>query len=196
MMARDVFCPIGQALLGSAVRIMSACMLALYALSGWAAPGGLVISQVYGGSSNSGAVYRNDFVELFNGGAAPVSLSGMSLQYGSATGNYGPSGAQIVALPAVTLQVGQFFLVQLVAGTQTGAAALPAADHAGSTDLSGTNGKIALVNGTASLSCGSATCTATQLASVIDRVSYGTGNNAEGSAAPAGSGAAEVSASP
>ena len=31
----------------------------------------LVISQVYGGGGNSGAPYTNDFVELFNRGAAP-----------------------------------------------------------------------------------------------------------------------------
>lgn len=33
-------------------------------------PGGgsVVISQVYGGGGNSGAFYRNDFVELFNQG--------------------------------------------------------------------------------------------------------------------------------
>jgi uncharacterized protein len=36
----------------------------------------LVISQVYGGGGNSGAPYRNDFVEVFNRGDAPASLAG------------------------------------------------------------------------------------------------------------------------
>src|SRR4051794_31157730 len=40
----------------------------------------LVISQVYGGGSAT-APYANDFVELFNMGAAPVSLDGVSIQY-------------------------------------------------------------------------------------------------------------------
>jgi predicted extracellular nuclease len=44
------------------------------------------ISQVYGGA-NSGAVYTHDFIELFNAGAAPVSLAGWSVQYASATGS-------------------------------------------------------------------------------------------------------------
>src|SRR5262245_4880264 len=46
----------------------------------------LVISQVYGGGGNAGALYTHDFIELFNRGTTAVSLSGMSLQYASATG--------------------------------------------------------------------------------------------------------------
>lgn len=174
------------------LQLLAACVLLMQALSVFAQTPGLVISQVYGGSSNAGAVYRNDFVELFNAGASAVTLGGKSLQYGSATGNYGASAAQIVSLPAVSLQPGQHFLVQLVAGSQTAAPALPTPDHTGGTDLSGTNGKVALVNGTAALGCGTAACTAAQLAQMIDRVSYGTANNAETSAAPATSGALAV----
>ena len=46
----------------------------------------IVISQVYGGGGNSGATYTNDFIELFNRGASPVSLVGWSVQYASSTG--------------------------------------------------------------------------------------------------------------
>lgn len=46
----------------------------------------VVISEVYGGGGNSGAPYRNDFVELFNRGSSSVSLAGLSIQYASATG--------------------------------------------------------------------------------------------------------------
>src|SRR5512135_2676220 len=89
----------------------------------------IVISQIYGGGGNSGAPYKNDFVELFNRGSAAVSLDGLSVQYASATGtgNFGASSSQLAALPAVTLQPGQYFLVQLAAGTGAGAA-LPAPD--------------------------------------------------------------------
>jgi len=41
-----------------------------------AVSGDLVISQVYGGGGNTGAPYQNDFIELFNRGAATVSVSG------------------------------------------------------------------------------------------------------------------------
>jgi hypothetical protein len=46
----------------------------------------VVISQVYGGGGNSGATYKNDFIELFNRGTAPVDLSGWSVQYASSGG--------------------------------------------------------------------------------------------------------------
>ena len=42
---------------------------------------GLVIHEVYGGGGNTGATYLNDFVELYNPTASPISLSGKSLQY-------------------------------------------------------------------------------------------------------------------
>ena len=46
----------------------------------------VVISQVYGGGGNAGATLKNDFIELFNRGASPVSLNGWSVQYASAAG--------------------------------------------------------------------------------------------------------------
>jgi len=90
--------------------------------------GQVVISQVYGGGGNSGAPFTHDYIELFNRGAAPVSLSGWSLQYASATGtgNLGATATQITELPAVTLNPGQYFLVQQ-AGSTSGAP-LPTAD--------------------------------------------------------------------
>src|SRR6516225_8888957 len=47
----------------------------------------IVISQVYGGGGNSGAKYKNDFIEVFNRGTTAVSLSGWSVQYASASGS-------------------------------------------------------------------------------------------------------------
>ncbi len=43
----------------------------------------VVISQVYGGGGNSGATFKNDFIELFNRGSAPVDVAGWSVQYAS-----------------------------------------------------------------------------------------------------------------
>src|SRR5690349_5133297 len=51
-----------------------------------AASPNVVISQVYGGGGNSGATYRNDFIELFNLGSSPVSLNNWTVQYASASG--------------------------------------------------------------------------------------------------------------
>src|ERR671931_1627540 len=60
----------------------------------------VVISQVYGGGGNTGAPYKNDFVELFNRGTSAIDLSGWSVQYASATGsgNFGANSAQLTAL--------------------------------------------------------------------------------------------------
>src|SRR5437868_5373365 len=72
----------------------------------------IVISQVYGGGGNNGATLKNDFIELFNNGATAVSLSGWSVQYASASG----TSWQVTTLPAVSLQPGQYLLVQEAMG--------------------------------------------------------------------------------
>jgi hypothetical protein len=71
------------------------------------AAGPIVISQVYGGGGNAGATLTQDFIELFNRGAHPVSLAGWSVQYASATG----SAWQKTDLVG-TLHPGQYLLIQ------------------------------------------------------------------------------------
>jgi predicted extracellular nuclease len=155
----------------------------VFAFSGsaaYAASPDLVISQVYGGGGNTSAPYTHDFVEIFNRGAAPVSLAGKSIQYASATGtgNLGSGGTQITELPAVTLQPGQYFLVQQAAGAV--GSPLPTPDFVDTTPItmSGTAGKVALVNSATTLGCngGSTPCSAAQLALIIDLVGYGGAN--------------------
>src|SRR5213075_1586849 len=68
---------------------------------------GLIISQVYGGGGNSGASFKNDFIELHNPTGAGINLAGLAVQYGAATGNTW----QVTALPPVTLGPGAFFLI-------------------------------------------------------------------------------------
>jgi predicted extracellular nuclease len=135
------------------------------------AAGQLVISQAYGGGGNSGATLTHDFVELFNRGDAPMSLAGLSLQYASANGS---SWNNKVDLPAATLQPGQYFLIQLAKGNG-GSQPLPAPDATGGIAMSGTAGKLALVNGTAQRTgtCPSGT-------DIIDFLGYGSTNCAEG----------------
>lgn len=132
----------------------------------------VVISQVYGAGGNSGAAYQNDFVELFNPTPSAQSLDGWSVQYASATG----TSWQVVSLPNFSLQPGQYFLVKLTSGGATGAP-LPTEDVSGSINMSGTNGKVALVNSTSALS----SCLPN--AAIIDLVGYGTANCFEGAAA-------------
>ncbi|MEP7042100.1 MAG: lamin tail domain-containing protein [Dokdonella sp.] len=126
---------------------------------------GVVISQVYGGGGNSGAPLHNDFIELFNAGTAPQNLNGWSVQYASSAGG---TWNNATPLPNITLQPGQYLLIQEAAGAG-GGAALPTADATGAINMSGTAGKVALVNSTTSLSgaCPSAD------ASVVDFIGYG-----------------------
>jgi uncharacterized protein len=133
------------------------------------AGGSVVVSQVYGGGGNSGATYTHDFIELFNRGSEPVNLSGWSVQYASATG----STWQVTALSG-TLQPGQYYLVQQAQGAG-GTTPLPTPDASGTIAMSATNGKVALVDSTTSLS---GTCPA----GVVDFVGFGsTANCFEGS---------------
>jgi predicted extracellular nuclease len=156
-----------------------------------AASPNVVISQVYGGGGNSGAPFKNDFVELFNRGGASVALAGMSIQYASATGTGNFGGNPITALNG-SLAPGQYYLVQLAGGTN--GVALPAPDATGTANISGTGGKVALVSTTAGLACNGSSnpCTAAQLAQVIDLVGWDGANFFEGAAAPATSNSTAV----
>ncbi|MBX3245442.1 MAG: lamin tail domain-containing protein, partial [Acidobacteria bacterium] len=150
----------------------------------------LVISQAYGGGGGTTGTYQNDYVEIKNISSSPQSLNGLSLMYGSATGQFASSGTNAFGLPDVTIQPGQYYLVQ-TANAGTGGVILPVAADASTTNLSmsGTNGKVALVI-TASFpvnTCGAtATPCALPHAGIVDLVSWGTGNNAEGDAATNG----------
>ena len=152
----------------------------------------IVISQVYGGGGNTGAPYKNDFVELFNRGAASISLSGWSVQYASATGT-GNFGSNAFALLSGTLQPGQYYLVQLAGGT-TGVA-LPTPDATGTVNMSGTGGKVALVTSTTGLACngGSTPCSPAQLALIKDLVGWDGANFFETAPAPATTNSTSIS---
>ncbi|MEO7768805.1 MAG: lamin tail domain-containing protein, partial [Ferruginibacter sp.] len=107
----------------------------------------LVISQVYGGGGNSGATYKNDFIEIFNPTASAVNLSGWSVQYSSAAG----TGTWAATSLSGNILAGGYYLVQEAAGTG-GTTSLPTPDATGTIALSATTGKVALVNNNTPLS--------------------------------------------
>lgn len=135
----------------------------------------VLIAEVYGGGGNSGAPYLNDFVELYNRGASAVSLGTWSVQYASAAG----TTYQVTVL-AGSIQPGSRYLVKLGSGGGTSGVPLPTPDATGSTNMSATSGKVALVTSTAALTCGSNCDTA---AGVRDFIGYGSANDFEGSPA-------------
>ena len=129
---------------------------------GASAPSDIVISQIYGGGGNSGAPFRNDFIELFNRGTASVSIAGWTVQYTSAAGATW-SKADLTGMIAP----GRYHLVQLASGGSSGAV-LPTPDATGTIAMAAGAGKVALISSSALLS---GSCPAS--ASILDLVGYG-----------------------
>lgn len=122
----------------------------------------IVISQVFGGGGNANAPFRNDFIEIFNRGTTPISLSGWSVQYASAAA----SSWSVTPLTSVTLQPGQYYLVQQAGGNN--GAPLPTPDATGTIAMAATAGKVALVKSTTPLSGACPTDP-----NIVDLVGYG-----------------------
>ena len=128
----------------------------------------VVISQVYGGGGNSGATYRNDFIELRNNGASAVSLASWSLQYTSSTGTTWTARTDL----AGSIPAGGYFLVKQAAGAG-GSVDLPTPDATGAIAMAGTAGKVALVSTTTALTGACPLGTA----ALVDFVGYGSAAN-------------------
>ena len=144
-------------------------------------PGGaIVISQVYGGGGNANAVYKNDYIEIFNRSSETVTLNNWSVQFAQAT-----ASAWSVTPFTATLAPGQYFLIRQAAGTSCSGAAcgqdLPAFDAAGTIGVGSTSGKVALVSNSAALT---SSCPAG--GAVVDFIGYGAVNCSEGDDATAG----------
>jgi len=129
----------------------------------------VVISQVYGGGGNTGAEYRNDFIELLNAGRDSTDLSGWSVQYASATG-----GAWQVTPLSGIMAPGYYYLVQEAKGSG-GTIDLPTPEALGTIALSATSGKVALVAQSVALS---GACPADS--GIVDLVGYGSATCYEG----------------
>ncbi|HLF50734.1 T9SS type A sorting domain-containing protein [Flavobacterium sp.] len=149
----------------------------LFALvAGFTSNAQVVISQIYGGGGNSGATYTNDFIEIFNRGTVAQDLTGWSVQYASATG----TSWAVTNLTPVVLLPGQYYLVQEAAGG-TPSVALPTPDATGTIAMSGTTGKVILVNVTTAQT--GVNPTGTQ---IIDKVGFGTTPNGFEGTGPTG----------
>ncbi|WP_353151118.1 lamin tail domain-containing protein [Chryseobacterium sp.] len=135
----------------------------------------IVINEIYGGSENSGAVLKNNYIVLKNIGATQVSLSGATIQYAPAVGAF----TQYHTLPDITLEPEQTYLIQET-GIDGGTVGLPTPDFVAGTisnfdgtttksigiRLSGASGKIALATNQVQV-------TGPDSSNVIDFVGYG-----------------------
>jgi predicted extracellular nuclease len=168
-------------------------MLAIAGSAAPAEPNGpspdLVISQIYGGGGNSAATYSHDYIELFNRGTATVSLDGRSLQYASATGggNFGANATQLTELSG-SIPPGRYLLVREATNNPAVGEPLPTPYLEDPTpiNMSGTQGKVVVANGTTTLGCNTAeTCSANgNDARIIDLIGYGGANYFETAPAP------------
>jgi hypothetical protein len=134
----------------------------------------VVVSQVFAGGGNAGASYTNDFVELFNRGAAAVDVTGWTIQYASSSS----TNWQTTALTG-SIAPGRHFLVQLASTASVGSP-LPAADTTGTTNLASSGGKVALVRDGVALTCGASAGSCSSVPLVEDLVGYGSATDFEG----------------
>ncbi len=141
----------------------------LTALPAQAVSASVVVSEVYGGGGNSGAVWKNDFVELYNRSDAAVDVTGWVVQYFSATTtNPIPASGNTATLTGA-VAAHHTYLVQMGSGTNLSATPLPTPDATATVAMGSTAGRIDLV----------------QAGTVVDRVGYGTtATTFEGSPAP------------
>ncbi len=140
---------------------------------------GVVINELYLNGGSSGAAYLNKFVELYNPTAADIPLTGMSLQYRSASGTGSPTS--VVALTGV-IPAGKTYLVSGGSNAANGAA-LPTPDQVEpSLNFAGGGGQVFLSSQTSALSPGTGDMVG--VAGIIDMVGYGNANSFETALAP------------
>jgi len=143
---------------------------------------GLVISAIWGGGT--GSHYKNDWVEIFNRGPTPVSLTGMTIQYSRSDYRTWDVTVNKIALTG-TIPAGGYYLVSLAANT-SGVNDLPTPDKTGSIVVATGGALFALVSDSTTLDCGPpppvdggrdpdamAMATPCTSSSIIDFVGYG-----------------------
>ncbi len=147
----------------------------------------VVINEIYGGGGISGAVYKNDFIELYNTSSSVVPITGWSIQYASAAG----STWSAVPLTGEIAPHG-YFLIQLASSGNPGQS-LPTPDVSGNINMNAsTGGKVALVSQAAALSA--STCPTDP--NILDLVGYGNASCFSGAgSAPSPSGTRSISRS-
>ncbi|MEZ0077412.1 lamin tail domain-containing protein [Planotetraspora sp. GP83] len=163
-------------IMAASLPLMVAATMALQPSTANALSSDVVISTVYGGGGNSGAIFKNDYIELANTSGSPVDVSTWSVQYASAAG----AVFQVTKLTGTIPAHGRY-LVQEAAGA-AGTLALPTPDAIGTVPMSATSGVVALVTTQIPLvGCGISCATAPN---VKDLVGYGATANVETAAAP------------
>lgn len=110
----------------------------------------VVISQIYGGGGNSKAIYKSDFIELYNPTKEDVSLEGWSVQWLGkipfSTYNPGTDGKLLTKLTG-TIKAGGYYLIKEADGdNKDNAPELPEPDAVGIIAMAAKEGAAVLSN--------------------------------------------------
>ncbi len=146
----------------------------------------IVINEIYTGGGLLGAVLANDFIELKNIGNTNASLDGMTMQYGSANGQF----TQYHTLPNVTLPPGQTFLIQQASEGLGGINLINpnlivdvVLNLDGSGPVLGLGVQLGLTSGKVALASNNTRVTGPTASNVVDFVGYGLADQYEGGGA-------------
>ena len=136
--------------------------------------GQIKISEIYTGGQSSSALYKNDWVELYNSGSSSVTMNNWSVQYASSSSS-GTTNFQVSTFSG-TIQAFSYFLVRVSSAGTDGADV--SYDISGSPTISfgDNNGKVALCNSNTALTPN----TLFTAGNLVDFVGYGTANQYEG----------------
>lgn len=142
------------------------------------AEGTLMIYELNPGGGNSGATFNVDYIVLYNGTNAAIDLTGYTVQYASATGNF-----SVKATLSGTIAAGEYFLIaDTIAGTNGAALPktpnflVPGGASNGGLGFGGTNGKVVVANN-------STVVTGPTASNVVDYIGFGSATAFEGTAA-------------
>ncbi|MDN4604504.1 S-layer homology domain-containing protein [Paenibacillus sp. F6_3S_P_1C] len=136
----------------------------------------VVISQVYGGGGNSGAPYKNDFIELYNPTGNDIVLDNWTIQYAGSTGaQYTPESMTVLS---GTIHAYGYYLIKEAAGAGNGEE-LPPADVSGNIAMAAGSGKVALVKSNTALSASPGSVLLLDNSDLVDFVGYGSANQSE-----------------
>jgi 5'-nucleotidase len=169
-----------SAVIGAAVGVIGAVVVAVPQAVATPAGDNVVINEVYVNGGSAGAPYATKFVELYNPTAAPISLAGWSIQY--RPGGTTTAFTNTAALAGSIASHGYY----LISGGSNGGngAALPTPDLTAATiNPANGGGTLALSNATATLTPGTGSITADP--AIVDLVGWGTSNTFETAAGPA-----------